>query len=166
MSPPDLIKAIRSGALSEVIAALDNGAPVEMNDGRGNPGLPLAMACFFGHPEIVRELILRGAKANFPDNRDPTSPLSMAIRAGKPARMAMIELGAELLPGMETTLSSDDIQQALLKAQQFGFRSASNVTVNTSFPDIEEIQITGCYGTDTGVLDAEMRQAIHELTKK
>ena len=57
MSPPaDLIKAIRTGLLSEVIAALDAGAPVELDDGKGDPGLPLAMACFTGHAEIVREL--------------------------------------------------------------------------------------------------------------
>ncbi|MBP7525991.1 MAG: hypothetical protein KA779_14600, partial [Propionivibrio sp.] len=60
----DLIKAIRTGKLSEVIAALDAGAQVELHDGQGDPGLPLAIACFMGHAEIVRELAIRGAKVN------------------------------------------------------------------------------------------------------
>ena len=54
-TPPDLLKAIRTGQLAEVIAALDAGAPIELDDGKGNPGLPLAIACFMGHAEIVRE---------------------------------------------------------------------------------------------------------------
>ena len=60
----DLIKAIRGGNLREVVAALDAGAPVELHDGKGDPGLPLAIACFMGHAEIVRELVMRGAKVN------------------------------------------------------------------------------------------------------
>ena len=52
----DLMKAIRSGNLRKVVAALDAGAPVELDDGKGDPGLPLAIACFMGHAEIVREL--------------------------------------------------------------------------------------------------------------
>ena len=55
MTPPlDLLKAIRTGQLAAVVAALDAGAPVELDDGKGDPGLPLAIACFLGHAEIVR----------------------------------------------------------------------------------------------------------------
>ena len=43
-TPPDLLKAIRTGQLAEVIAALDAGAPIELDDGKGDPGLPLAIA--------------------------------------------------------------------------------------------------------------------------
>lgn len=82
--PADLIKAIRTGLLSEVIAALNAGAQLELHDGQGDPGLPLAMACFMGHAEIVRELAIRGAKVNFANNMEPTSPLSMALRGEKP----------------------------------------------------------------------------------
>ena len=64
-TPPDLIKAIRTGRLSEVVAALESGAQLELDDGKGDPGLPLAIACFMGHAEIVRELAIRGAKINF-----------------------------------------------------------------------------------------------------
>jgi hypothetical protein len=45
----------------------------------------------------------RGAKVNTPDNSQPTSPLSMAIR-GKRTEVvkALIELGAQVPPGMHT----------------------------------------------------------------
>ena len=36
----------------------------------------------------------------------------------------------------------------------------------TDFAAIEEIQVVSCYGTDTGVLDAEMRRAIDQMCKK
>ena len=107
MSPPaDLIKAIRTGLLSEVIAALDAGAQVELQDGHGDSGLPLAMACFMGFAEIVRELVIRGANVNFPDNRDSKSPLSMAIRGGRTEVVkVLIELGAKIPPDVDTGLT-------------------------------------------------------------
>ena len=40
-TPPDLLKAIRTGRLAAVVAALDAGVPVELDDGKGEPGLPL-----------------------------------------------------------------------------------------------------------------------------
>ena len=97
MSSQDaLIKAVRSGHLVEVLAALEAGAPVEINDGQGVPGLPLGIACFMGFPDIVRELVRRGAKVNITDNSEPVSPLSMAIRGGKTDVVKLlIELGAD-----------------------------------------------------------------------
>lgn len=165
MSPPvDLIKAIRTGLLSEVIAALDAGAQVELNDGHGDPGLPLAMACFMGHAEIVRELAIRGAKVNFADNTLPTSPLAMAIRGGKTEVIkVLIELGAEIPPGTKTGLNDQELMLARWKAQHFG---ASTSTSGGDVPEIEEIQVLSCYGTDTGVLDAEMRRAVEDMCKK
>lgn len=166
MTPPvDLIKAIRTGQLSEVVAALDAGAPVEMNDGRGNPGLPLAMACFMGYAEIVRELLIRGAKVNFPDNREPTSPLSMAIK-GKRTEVVkvLIEHGADVPLGVQTGLTEQELMVARWKAMHFG-TGAANPNGN-DFPVIEEINVVGCYGTNTDVLNAEMRQAVAEMCKK
>ena len=168
MSPPaDLIKAIRTGQLSEVIAALDAGAPVELNDGKGDPGLPLAMACFTGHAEIVRELALRGAKINFPDNSVPTSPLSMAIR-GKRTEVikVLIELGAVVPPGTETGLTDQELMLAKWKAEQFGHAPTSGENTDAGLPEIEEIQVLSCYGTDTGVLDADIRRAVENMDKK
>lgn len=168
MAPPvDLIKAIRTGKLSEVIAALDAGAEVELHDGQGDPGLPLAIACFMGHAEIVRELGIRGAKVNFANNQDPTSPLSMAVRGAKPEVVkVLIELGAVVPPGMQTGLNDQELMLAKWKAQHFGVSQAAQQSGH-ALPEIEEINVVGgCYGTDTNVLDTELRRAITAMDKK
>ena len=163
----DLIKAIRTGKLSEVIAALDAGAQLELHDGPGDPGLPLAISCFMGHPEIVRELAIRGAKINFTDNREPQSPLSMAIRGGRTEVVkVLIELGAEVPPDLQTGLTDQELMLARWKAHHFGARTSGSDHNGSDTPEIEEIQVLSCYGTDTGVLDAEMKRAIEEMTKK
>ena len=168
MSPPaDLIKAIRTGLLSEVIAALDAGAQVELQDGHGDSGLPLAMACFMGFAEIVRELVIRGAKVNFPDNRDSKSPLSMAIRGGRTEVVkVLIELGAKIPPDVDTGLTKQEMKVAQWKAEHFGAANSESGQRGTASSEVEEIQVLGCYGTDTDILNAEMRQAIEEMTKK
>lgn len=164
-TPPDLLKAIKTGQLSAVVAALDAGATIELDDGKGNPGLHLAMACFMGHAEIVRELVLRGAKVNFNDNSIPNSPLSMAVRAGRTEVVkVLIEHGAVVPEGMETGLRKDELMVARWKAQHFGAHQASAAADGGAV--IEEIQVGGCYGTDTDVLNAEMRRAVEELTQK
>ena len=162
-SPPDIIKAIRTGKISEVISALDAGACIELNDGQGDPGLPLAMACFMGHAEIVRELVLRGAKANFSDNTAPNSPLAMALR-GKRAEVVkvLIEVGVDLPPGTETGLSEQEILVARWKAQHFGAAQSG-----AGESEIEEIRLdSGCYGTDTSVLEADVMRYARELDSK
>ncbi|MDR2452494.1 MAG: ankyrin repeat domain-containing protein [Candidatus Accumulibacter sp.] len=160
--PPDLLKAIRTGQLLTVIAVLDSGAPVELDDGKGNPGLPLAIACFLGHAEIVRELILRGALVNFPDNGIPNSPLSMAVRAGrKEVIKVLIENGTLVPDGMDTGLSADELMLAYWKAQHLG-----NGAADPADKVFEEIQVIGCYGTDTDILDEDMRRAIESLPRK
>lgn len=163
-SSADLIKAIRSGKLAAVIAALDAGAQVEMHDGQGDPGLPLAIACFMGFPEIVRELAIRGAKVNFTDNREPTSPLSMAVRGNKTEVIkVLIELGAELPPGVETGLSEQELMLAKWKAQHFG---ASSDLTGRALNAVEEIQMVSCYGTDTNVLEADVMRYAREVDRK
>jgi len=161
----DLIKAIRTGLLSEVIAALDAGAQVELHDGKGDPGLPLAMACFMGYAEIVRELILRGAKVNFADNREPTSPLAMALRGGRSEVVkVLIEFGGEVPPGVETGLNDQELMLARWKAQHFG--ASGTDQTGQDLPVIEEIKMVGCYGTDTGVLEADIRRFVREMDSK
>jgi ankyrin repeat protein len=166
-APIDLIKAIRTGRLSEVLAAFDAGAEVELRDGQGDPGLPLAIACFLGHVDIVRELAARGAKVNFADNRDPTSPLSMAFRGGrKEVIRALIELGTEVPPGMQTGLNEQEMMVARLKAQQQAAHTAKDTDSFDDLPEFIEIEMVRCFGTDTGVLDAEMIRAAREMSKK
>lgn len=151
-----LIQAIRSGRLAEVRAVLDAGAPVELDDGEGDPGLPLGVACFMGFVDIVRELVKRGARANLPDNGVPASPLSMAIRGGrKEVVRVLLELGVDLPAGVQTGLSGQEIMLAQWLAQRNGWRSAAgNVAVDA--PDIEEIEVLSCFGIDTQTLEADV----------
>lgn len=165
----DLIKAIRTGRLSVVLAALDAGAQVEMHDGQGDPGLPLGIACFMGFPDIVRELVIRGAKANFPDNSVPTSPLSLAIRGGRTEVVkTLIELGVELPAGTQTGLPEEEVAQARLKAYHAAALAAkaAQAAAFAALAEPEEIEMVRCFGTDTGVLDADMVRAALEMGKK
>lgn len=166
----DLLKAIRTGRLEDVRRVLDAGAPVELDDGRGDPGLPLGVACFMGYVDIVRELVGRGAKVNLPNNAQPTSPLSMAIRGGRTDVVkTLIELGAEVPPGMKTGLSQQDLTLARWRGQQYGSlsgRAGEMSGMSSDQPVFEEIEMPRCYGTDTAVLDADMVRAAREMDKK
>ena len=119
-----------------------------------------------GHAEIVRELVLRGAKINFKDNREPTSPLSMALRGAKTEVIkVLIELGAEIPDGVDTGLTDQELMLARWKAQHFGASTAANgEKIDT--PVVEEIQMVGCYGTDTSVLEADVMRYARELDSK
>lgn len=163
----DLLKAIRSGRLQEVQAVLDAGAPVELTDGRGDPGLPLGVACFMGFSDIVRELVQRGAQVNVLDNTQLTSPLSMAIRGRRSEVVkTLIELGAEVPPGMQTGLTAQEVMIAQWRGQHYGATSISAALPSHEGPAFEEIDIISCYGTDTAVLDADMIRAAREFDKK
>ncbi len=164
----DLLKAIRSGRLQEVRAVLDAGASAELLDGRGDPGLPLGVACFMGYADIVRELVSRGAKVNTPDNAQPTSPLSMAVRGNrKEVVKALIELGAKVPPGMQTGLSEQEMMIARLRGQQYSTKTAGTGEYHPEPPVVvEEIEMFSCYGTNTAVLDADMIRAAREMEKK
>jgi ankyrin repeat protein len=165
VTPPiDLVKAIRTGRLADVTAAFDAGAQVELHDGQGDPGLPLAIACFMGYADIVRELLSRGATLNFPDNRAPTSPLSMALRGRKNEVVkTLIELGVEIPPGTQTGLSDDELMQARLKAKHHEVNAAKLSLLPANLDDVEEINMMGCYGTDTAVLEADVLRAAREM---
>jgi hypothetical protein len=158
-----LIKAIRSGKLAEVQAALDAGAEVELADGQGDPGLPMGIACFMGYADIVRELARRGAAVNRPDNNLPTSPLSMALRGGRTEVVrTLIELGAELPDGMKCGLSEQEIQLAQWKALRDGYGPATEPDGADPALEIEEIQALPCFGTDTQVLEADVMRRLRE----
>ena len=127
---------------------------------------PLAMACFMGHAEIVRELVLRGAKVNLPDNMAPISPLSMALRGGKKEVISvLIELGAIVPEGMQTGLTEQELTLARWKATHFCTETTDQEGL-VSKPMVEEIQMVGCYGTDTAVLEADVIRAAREMAEK
>lgn len=158
-----LIKAIRAGQLAEVRQALDAGAPVELDDGHGDPGLPMGIACFMGHVEIVRELAGRGARVNLADNSLPTSPLNMALR-GKRTEVvrALIELGAELPAGMSTGLTENEVILAQWQARRSG-KLQQQASETQALPEIEEIELPRCIGTDTVVLEADALRIAQQM---
>lgn len=150
----DLVKAVRSGQLDAVVAALDAGVPAELDDGLGEPGLPLGIACFMGYADIVRELVKRGARVNLPDNRAPVSPLSMALRGGRTEIVRLlVELGVQIPPGTQTGLSEAEIP----------LEQRAGAWAGNDLPDIEEIEIVRCFGTDTSVLEADVIRAAREM---
>ena len=158
-----LIKAIRSGRLAEVRAALDSGTSAELTDGHGDPGLPMGIACFMGYSDIVRELASRGARVNVDDNSAPTSPLSMAIRGQRNEVVrTLIELGAQVPAGTNTGLNDHEIMLAQWKAKRDGFANEFELDP-VALPDIEEIDMVRCAGTDTQALESELlRMAIKQ----
>ncbi len=98
----ELIAAIRSGKLSAVISALDAGANIEESDIHGHAGLPLRTACFGGNPEIVGELIRRGADVNARGSEGASQPLRLAVRCKQRSITAMLlEHGAKIPDGVQ-----------------------------------------------------------------
>lgn len=160
-SQDDLVKSIRSGKLHAVRAMLDAGAPIDTVDGKGQPGLPLAMACFLGHTDIVHELVQRGAKVNLADNSAPISPLSMALRGQKrDVVRLLITLGATVPESMLGSL--DESEQALARS----LLKPAPVPRVRSCSAVEEINVVGCYGTDTVALEADVMRIAREMAAK
>jgi hypothetical protein len=154
----DLLNAIRAGSLKHVIRALDAGALPDDPAG-GEPGLPLGIACFFGHVEIVTELVRRGAVANLADNSQPTSPLSMAVRGKRNEVVrALIQLGVRVPDGMVTGLSEHEI----MLAKWIAFRDGYGKEGHPNEPVFDEIVLKGRADTDTVVLEAEMLKAARD----
>lgn len=166
-STDDLIKAVRSGSLAAVKAALDAGAPVELVDDQGASGLPFGIACFMGHVDIVRELANRGAKVNLEDNWEPISPLSMATRGHRTEVVRLlVELGAEVPSGMKTGLSEHELIAAQYKARADGKRIAPPADASGAVADYEEIVMPKAFGVDTTVLEADVIKAAMEMEAK
>jgi hypothetical protein len=122
-TPQDLARAARSGRLEAVQAVLNSGL------GREQPaelGLGLAMACFLGHRDIVRELVKRGAPLNLPPALADASPLVMSIKGGqKKTTRLLIALGAKVPAGVDTGLSPEEYEEALSKARERAARRVS-----------------------------------------
>jgi hypothetical protein len=152
----DLLKAVRSGRLQDVVLALDGGAQLD-DPQDGEPGLLLGMACFLGYADIVEELVKRGSQVNLTDNALPTSPLSMAVR-GKRSEVVrtLIELGARVPEGMVTGLTEHEI----MIAKWIAFRDGYSDEAHPNAPLFDEIIVQGRSDTDTHVLEAEALRAL------
>lgn len=101
-SSSPLIDAIRSGRISTIDAALDNGADIEEPDMHGSRGLPLRTACFIGDLAVVRHLLQRGADVNAPAHDGPGAPLRLAARRGHNQVVALLlQHGAQIPEGLK-----------------------------------------------------------------
>lgn len=174
-----LITAIRSGDLQGVIAALAAGADPNFADQLGEAGLPLRLAAFGGNMDIIRELVERGADANQDTRKMPSAPLTLAVKSGRTEVVRLlIELGADIPAGLQTGLSLKEI----LAAQGIAHRTRAHAAPNVPtahlpnaplLPEppkpappgglphgtvVEEIDLHGCYGVDTNVLEADAQR--------
>jgi len=159
--PSKLVAAIRSGRLSDVIRALEEGADLEEADIHGVRGLPLRTACFEGSMAIVRELLRCGADINAMAVDGPGAPLRLALRGGHGEIAALLlQNGAETPPGL-------NIDPAILNrvgslSQLPGEKPAQ--ALPEPIPDtpleftrpsidltIEEVEVPSCYGSDTNL---------------
>lgn len=78
----------------------------------------------------------------------------MAVRAGRTEVVkVLIEHGAVVPAGMNTGLRDDELMLARWKAAPFGARQSATAPHGEAV--IEEIQVGGCYGTSTDVLNAK-----------
>lgn len=92
-----LRRAIEQDNLQGVMVALEHGADIEESDIHGDAGLPLRIACYRGHLEIVRTLISHGADIHAPNAAGRSGPLRSAVR-GKHLHIVelLLEHGAEM----------------------------------------------------------------------
>lgn len=174
-----LIAAIRSGSVQELMAALNAGADARSADQLGEADLPLRLAVFGGNPDIIRELVRRGADVNHSTRRMPFAPLNLAVKTGKPEVVRLlVELGARIPAGMQTGLSLRDILAAQGVAHRTGADASREApaarlpnapllpatpvhTAGNPLPGdavVEEIDLQGCYGVDTNVLEADAKR--------
>lgn len=181
----DLISAIRAGDLGAVTTALDSGADADAPDDHGILGLPLRIAAFNGHLDIIRELVTRGAKVN-PEKVNPLADnlIDVASRgAQKETVRLLIEFGANIPPGVHTGLSLLEVLAAQGVANRSG-RDEAGAAKSRQIPppivvssprecepsakptlptwmadaagEVEQIDLKGCAGVDTNALNDDV----------
>lgn len=94
----DLRQAVERGDLQALRFALDAGGDIEEADIHGYPGLPLRIACFAGHLEIVHELISRGARIDTPNDLGTGGPMRAALRGGHDAIVKLLAASGATMP--------------------------------------------------------------------
>ncbi|MEB3289784.1 MAG: ankyrin repeat domain-containing protein [Leptolyngbya sp.] len=99
-----LMSAVMAGDLSTVKSLIVQGIDVNEKSpviGSGNDGqTPLLVACFLGHADIVRELLVAGAKETINDYLMAATPAHKACYAGKPEALKVL---LELAPNLDLT---------------------------------------------------------------
>lgn len=185
-----LIEAIRQGHIHGVIRALDGGCDIEEADQHGHPGLPLRTACFSGKPEIVHELIKRGANVNAAGSDGPNMPLRLALRARNADIVRLLLAnGAEVPAGLtvpaEYLVPPEKPSELPPEFPPMEFETAPKVSSREDFlPEhpasspateapagekeyhiLEEVDITANYGLDTNLLNMDMERFNEDADK-
>jgi len=184
----ELIEAIRTSNLNQVIAALDAGADVNEADIHGHAGLPLRTACFSGNVPIIRELLDRGANVNATTPDGGGAPIRLALRAGHRevaalliARDAEIPFGLDVDPALleRAEILAGRVPENYIPDLEFEAVSFGGVASKASdtpppadldnvlefvsaLPEPEIVQVDvkgGAYGVDTNVLALDFEKA-------
>lgn len=171
------MEAIRAHDLAATVRALDEGCDVDEADIHGHRGLPLRTACFEGETAIVEELLRRGADINAPGADGHGMPIRLAARFKHRTIVEMlIAQGAEIPHGVSIDLPSPLIENFDLAADATPPAIieekvelapldiplddlAEPVAIEASPPScpaIEKVEVKGCYGVDTNILNEDL----------
>ncbi len=169
------VNAIMQGNFDTVVELLDAGVDLEHPDVHGFAGLPLRMSSFLGHKDLVIELLRRGAQINAANRDGPGAPLRMATRGKRDEIVAiLLKHGAQPLAAPvvspvaavpPATVTVPPVSSRAGAAADFVLEPAQLAVDEPAAPvlpkdvEIEQLIITGCYGVDTNVLDAELLRA-------
>ena len=89
-----LLEASESGQLEDVIQAIQNGANVNVVDGRGM--MPIHWAALRGHTQIVSSLLQNGADVNGTNSADWTPIMHASFEGHLESLRHLIETGADV----------------------------------------------------------------------
>ncbi|MGO3147926.1 MAG: ankyrin repeat domain-containing protein [Leucobacter sp.] len=95
-----LFDAARNGETSFVCDAIDQGAPVDLTDAKGNSLLMLA--AYHGNAELVSGLIARGADVDRANDRGQTPIAGAVFKRATEVIAALMAGGADLDAGTPT----------------------------------------------------------------
>ena len=172
------MEAIRAHDLAATVRALDEGCDVDEADIHGHRGLPLRTACFEGETAIVEELLRRGADINAPGADGHGMPIRLAARFKHRSIVEMlIAHGAEIPHGVSIDLPTPLIESIDLTGEIAPPPAvieekvelapldislddlAEPVSIEApppSCPAIEKVEVKGCYGVDTNILNEDL----------
>lgn len=88
-----MLDAARSGDSAPLLALIDQGAPVNLQDASGNG--PLMLAAYHGHAELVRGLAARGADVDLMNDRGQSPLAGVAFKGFTDVAKVLLEAGAD-----------------------------------------------------------------------